>query len=152
MRKAAFLSLLLTLFLASCAGSGYQRVAMPLPSASVPGDRCRVYVAREKTAAGSIRNVRVFDGDTEIGVIHEDEFLCWERKPERGVGRLVFEGISPDTAAVENVFDLPREPGTAGYYAIRIEHSGRRPEITPLSSEAGKALIEARSPATPRRR
>ena len=136
-----------SLLLAACAGSGHQSLPMPLLGASVPSDRCRVYVAREDTAAGSLRNVRVFDGDTEIGVIHEREFLCWERKAERGVGRLVFEGLSLDTAAVENVFDLPREPGTAGYYAIRILLSGHKPEVTRLSSEAGKALIDARSPA-----
>src|SRR5262245_27633075 len=138
---------LATLALSACAGSGHQSVPMPLSGSNVPTDRCRVYVAREDTTAGSLRNVRVFDGDTEIGVIHEREFLCWDRKPGRGVGRLVFEGLSLDTAAVENVFDLPREPGTIGYYAIRIVHSGHKPEVTPLSSEAGKALIEARSPA-----
>lgn len=138
---------LAVLTLSACAGSGHQRVPMPLSGSSVPNDRCRVYVAREDTTAGSLRNVRVFDGDTEIGIIHEREFLCWERKPGRGVGRLVFEGLSPDTAAVENVFDLPREPGSTGYYAIRILQSGRKPEVTLLSTEAGKALIEARSPA-----
>lgn len=145
MRLALFALTVLTL--AACAGSGHQSVPMPLSGSSVPTDRCRVYVAREDTTAGSLRNVRVFDGDTEIGVIHEREFLCWDRKPGRGVGRLVFEGLSLDTAAVENVFDLPREPGTIGYYAIRIVHSGHKPEVTLLSSEAGKALIEARSPA-----
>ena len=138
---------LAVLFLSACAGSGHQRVPMPLSGSSVPSDRCRVYVAREDTTAGSLRNVRVFDGDTEIGVIHEREFLCWERKAGRGVGRLVFEGLSLDTAAVENVFDLPREPGTTGYYAIRIVHSGHKPEVALLSSEAGRALIDARSPA-----
>jgi len=150
MRLAASPLALFVLLLASCAGSGHQRAPMPPLGASVPSDRCRVYVAREDTHAGSIRNVRVFDGDTEIGLIHEKEFLCWERKPGRGVGRAVFEGLSVDTRAVENVFDLPREPGTTGYYAIRILHSGHKPEVTLLSDEAGKALIDARSPASVR--
>ena len=147
MRIAAHSLTLLALLLGACAGSGHQSVPMPLLGSSVPSDRCRVYVAREDTQAGSIRNVRVFDGDREIGVINEDEFLCWERAPGRGVGRVVFEGLSVDTAAVENVFDLPREPGASGYYAIRILHSGRKPEVARISDEAGKALIEARSPA-----
>lgn len=138
------------LLLAACAGSGHQRMPMPPLDASVPGDLCRVYVAREDTIAGSIRNVRVFDGDTEVGVIHENEFLCWERRPQRGFGRVVFEGLGPDLAAVENLFDLPREPGTASYYAIRIVQSGHKPEVALLSSEAGKALIQARSPAAVR--
>jgi hypothetical protein len=149
MRTASLLASL-SVLLVACAGAGHQSVPMPLPGSSVPSDRCRVYLAREDTTAGSLRNVRVFDGDTEIGVIDENEFLCWDRRPGRGVGRVVFEGLSYDTQAVENVFDLPREPGTIGYYAIRIEHSGRKPEVTPLSMEAGKALIEARSPAKTR--
>ncbi len=135
------------LLLAACAGSGHQRVPMPSLDASVPADLCRVYVARESTVAGSIRNVRVFDNEVEIGVIHENEFLCWERKPQRGLGRLVFEGVGIDQAAVENVFDLPREAGTVSYYGIRIERSARKPEITLLSEEAGRALIDARTPA-----
>jgi hypothetical protein len=140
--------LALVLLLVGCAGPGGQRVPMPPLEASVAGDRCRVFVAREDTVAGSIRNVRVFDGDTEIGVIDEQEFLCWERKPVRGYGRVVFEGIGLELAAVENLFDLPREPGTTGYYSIRIPHEGHKPEVTLLSSEAGLALIDSRSPAT----
>ena len=138
---------LLLLGLGSCAGSGHQLLPMPSLGATVPSDRCRVFLAREDTAAGSLRNVRVFDGDTEVGVIDEEEFLCWERWPQRGVGRVVFEGLSVDTRAVESVFDLPRDAGTTGYYAIRILHSGHKPEVERLRDDAGKALIEARSPA-----
>lgn len=138
---------LLGLLLAACAGPGHQRVPMPSLDESVPSDRCRVYLAREETTAGSIRNVRVFDGETEIGVIDQHEFLCWERVPGRGVGRVVFEGLGPQLASVESVFDLPREPGTIGYYSIRIVYGEHKPEITPLSNEEGQALIKARSPA-----
>ena len=138
---------LLGLLFAACAGSGHQRVPMPPLDGSVPIDRCRVYLAREDTTAGSIRNVRVFDGETEIGVIHEHEFLCWERAPGRGVGRVVFEGLGPQLSNVESVFDLPREPGETGYYSIRIVYGEHKPEITRLSNEEGPALMEARSPA-----
>lgn len=140
--------LALVLLFAACAGAGHQLVPRPALDSSVASDRCRVFIAREETVAGSIRNVRVFDGETEIGEIQQEEFLCWERRPARGFGRVVFEGLGLDLAAVENVFDLPREPGTAGYYAIRIPHEGHKPEVTLLSAEAGKALIESRSPAT----
>jgi hypothetical protein len=140
---AAFLAL----FLVACAGSGHQRIPMPPLGSSVPADRCRVFVAREDTPAGSLRNIRVFDGETEVGVIDEGEFLCWERRPQRGVGRVVFEGLSPDTRAVESVFDLLREAGAVGYYSIRILHSGHKPEVTPLREDEGKALVARRKPA-----
>ena len=140
----------LAFLLTACAGSGHQLVPMPAIEANVPDDRCRVYVARADTLAGSIRNVRVFDGEDEIGIIAEGEFLCWDRRPQQGVGRVVFEGIGPKLAAVENVFDLPREAGTANYYVIKIVQSGHKPEVERLDGVAGRAMIEARAAASVR--
>lgn len=141
----------LVLLLSACAGSGYQLVPNPVQAGSAePGARCRVYVAREDVVAGSIRKVRVFDGDAEIGLIREGEFLCWDRSPERGVGRVIFEGLGPDLKAVENVFDLPREAGSTSWFAIRILQQGHRPEIASLAPEEGRALIAAREPAPQR--
>lgn len=137
----------LALLLGACAGSGHQLVPMPVTQASVLGDRCRVYVTRQDTLPGSIRNVRVFDGEDEIGIIAEGEFLCWDRRPQQGVGRVVFEGLGPKLSAVENVFDLPREGGTTSYYSIKIVQSGHKPVVELLPVAEGKALIEARSPA-----
>jgi hypothetical protein len=141
-----FLPLLLApiALLSACTGAGHQSV--PRPTGDVSAELCRVYVAREDTVAGSIRSVRVFDGDTEIGLIAEDEFLCWDRRPVRGVGRLFFEGVGLQTE-VENVFDLPRDPGTTSYYAIRVTREQRKPEIERVSEEAGRALMAARTPA-----
>jgi hypothetical protein len=120
---------------------------MPDTQASVQADRCRVYVTRADGLAGSIRNVRVFDGDDEIGTIAEGEFLCWDRRPQQGVGRVVFEGLGPKLSAVENVFDLPREGGTTSYFAIKIVQSGHKPVVELLPVTDGKALIGARSAA-----
>jgi hypothetical protein len=141
-----FLSLLLApvALLSACTGAGYQSV--PRPAGNVSAELCRVYIAREDTVAGSIRSVRVFDGDTEIGLIAEDEFLCWDRRPVRGVGRLFFEGVGLQSS-VENVFDLPREPGTSSYFAIRVSREQRKPEIERVSEAAGRALMAARTPA-----
>lgn len=144
------LALGLLLFCGACAGAGQQNVAMPVAGSAIPAERCRVYLAREDSLAGSIRNVRVFDGDTEIGEIGQSEYLCWDRRAGRGVGRLVFEGASLDTQAVESVFDLPREAGSTTYVAISILHQGHKPEVETLKPEAGKALLATRKPAKPR--
>jgi hypothetical protein len=113
----------------------------------VPADACRVYLARKDTVQGSIRSVRVFDGDMEIGLLGENEYLVWDRKPVRMACRLVFEGVSLDTAEVESLFDLPREPGTTTYFAIHIIQKGHKPEIERLTEEKGRELISERSPA-----
>jgi len=133
--------------LAACAGAGHQSVPRPDESRAVAGDRCRVYVAREDVRAGSGRLVRVLDGDTEIGSIAEGEYLCWDRAPVRGIGGLVYEGLAPQLREVENVFDLPREPGTTSWFVIEIPHAGRQPQIRAVPADEGRALVARRKPA-----
>jgi hypothetical protein len=138
----AALGLLLT---TACASSGYQRV--PMPASDGPAaDRCRVYVVRED-ARGSLRNVRVLDGETEIGLLEADQYLCWDRLPQRGVGTALYEGVEPKRQEVENVFDLPREPGSTGWFAVSIERTQRQPRIRALAPEEGRALVAQRQPA-----
>lgn len=142
-------SVALLALLPACAGAGHQNIPRPDENSPVSNDRCRVYVLRGDDAVGSAHQVRVLDGEAEIGSLAEDEYLCWERPAQRGMGTLVYEGPGQNIHSrdVENVFDLPREPGTTSYYAIRIPREGRKPEVTRLTDEAGRALIDSRSPA-----
>jgi len=137
----------LTAGLAACGGTAYQRVPSPPPGAPVAAEACRVYIARLDVLAGSGRKVRVFDDDTEIGVLGEHEYLCWDRPAGRGVGSAVFEGIDFRTREVENVFDLPREGGTTTYYGLSVNREDRQPRIERLSEADGRALIAKRRPA-----
>jgi len=148
-RRSAF-ALSLASLLCACATETYQRVPSPRPDAAVPTDVCRVYIARQDVTAGSLRNVRVFDGDTEIGVLGEEEFLCWDRKAGRGTGSAVFEGMDFRTREVENVFDLPREGGTTTWFGISVRREDRKPQIEQLSSADGRALMAKRRPAPAR--
>lgn len=145
--RISLLALLLFTLLTACAGAGYQKAPRPAEGAPVPGDRCRVYVARADGTTGSIRQVRVLDSEVEVGAIAEDEYLCWDRLPERGIGTLVYEGFAPALRGVENVFDLPREAGSTTWFVITIPHSGRQPQVEALSPEDGRALIARRKPA-----
>lgn len=140
-------ALALALPLAACAGPGAQKVPWPDEHAAVAADRCRVYVLREDVVPGSTRQVRVLDGEDEIGTLGEGQYLCWERKPVQGVGSLYFEGFAPKLRAVENVFDLPREAGTTTWFVVSIPHSGHQPEARKVSAEEGRALLAQRKPA-----
>jgi hypothetical protein len=118
-----------------------------MPSPDGPAaDRCRVFVVREEVR-GWLRNVRILDGQTEIGLLERDHYLCWDRLPERGVGTALFEGIEPKRQEVENVFDLPREPGSTGWFALSIERAQRQPLIRALTPDQGRALVAQRRPA-----
>lgn len=137
----------LATFLGACAGTGYQRAAWPDEAAPVAADRCRVYVARQDGMAGTGRHVRVIDGETEIGAIGENEYLCWDRPAGQALGTLYYEGLAPDLREVENVFDLPREGGSTTWFGIEIPHSGRQPRILLLTPAEGQALVARRRPA-----
>lgn len=136
--------------LAACAGSAYQRVPSPAPGSPVAASACRVYIARQDVLAGSGRPVRVYDDDTEIGVLGEHEYLCWDRPAERGVGSAIFEGIDSHTREVEHVFDLPREGGSTAYYGITVRRADRQPQVERLTEADGRALIAKRRPAPSR--
>ncbi|HEX6885967.1 MAG TPA: hypothetical protein VF530_21515 [Planctomycetota bacterium] len=145
--RRSLLLAVMTGLLAACGGAAHQRVPAPPPGAPVAASTCRVYLARQDVVAGSWRNVRVFDDDTEIGVLGEHEYLCWDRPAGRGVGSAVFEGIDFRTREVENVFDLPREGGTTAYYGLTVNREDRQPRIERLSEADGRALIAQRRPA-----
>jgi len=149
-RRPFLLALAAALLACACTGAGYQVAPRPGEGAGVPPDRCRVYVARQDVLAGSWRGVRVYDGDEEVGVLREAEYLCWDRPAARGLGRVVFEGLGPDQKAVENVFDLPREAGATAWLAIEVEQRGHRPVVRLLSPEEGRALMAERRPASTR--
>lgn len=150
MPRRIALALSLASLLCACATDTYQRLPNPPPDSAVPADACRVYIARLDMTAGSLGSVRVSDGDTEIGVIGEEEFLCWDRPARRGTGNAVFEGLDYRTREVENVFDLPREGGTTTWFGISVRREDRKPQIERLSSEDGRALIAKRRPARAR--
>lgn len=140
-------TLVLALPLAACAGPGSQRAPWPDEGAAVAADRCRVYLLREDVVAGSGRQVRVLDGEDEIGSLSEGQYLCWERKPVQGFGTLYFEGFAPKLRAVENVFDLPREAGSTTWFVVSIPHSGHQPEVRKVGADEGRALLAKRKPA-----
>jgi len=142
-------SVALLALLPACAGAGYQNIPRPDENSPVSADRCRVYVLRSDDAVGSAHLVKVLDGEAEIGSLAADEYLCWERPPARGMGTAVYEGPGQNIHSrdVENVFDLPRQPGSTSWYSIEIEHSGRQPQVKLLSPMEGRALIAKRKPA-----
>lgn len=141
------ISSLLALTLAACTGPGRQSVPWPDEGSAVAADRCRVYVLRENVGPGSARQVRVLDGEDEIGTLAEGQYLCWERRPVRGIGTLLFEGFAPQLREVENVFDLPREAGTTSYFLVTIPHSGHQPQARRIEAAEGAALVAQRRPA-----
>jgi hypothetical protein len=147
MRSLLVLAAALLSVLPACSGPSHQRVAMPAASSPVAPNATRVYVGRRDQSAGSWRNVRVWDNDREIGVLHEGEYLCWDRPAGQGVARFVFEGLGFDQDAVESMCEIPDEGGATVYLGITIEREGRKPLITRLEESEGRAKLASRKPA-----
>ncbi len=141
------LALLAATLLASCSSSTYQKVPFPRQDVVVSSPSvARIYVARQ-SLLGSLRDLRVSDGSTEIGTISQGEYLCWERQPGRGLIVLVYEGPKVDGGDIEGLLPIECEPGQAYYYLIEIERSYKKPYGTLLDEKAGRALIAEREPA-----
>lgn len=144
--RFAFAASLLTV-LAACSGPSHQNAPMPARESAVAPDATRVYVGRRDQAAGSWRNVRVFDNDREIGVLHDDEFLCWDRPAKRGVLRVIFEGVGFDMDHVEGMAELPAEAGATVYIGITIDREGHKPIVERIEEREAHEALKTRTPA-----
>ncbi len=135
------------LLAAACASVTTQSVPLPDPASVVAADLCRVYVLREGELIGSLKDVRIYDGEREVGSLTEGGFLCWDRRAIRGVGRAVFAGYTLDGGPVESVFDLPRQGGSTSWLVISLRSGDRKPQIQAVDEKHGRELVGARKPA-----
>ncbi|MBL8860755.1 MAG: hypothetical protein JNK02_01990 [Planctomycetes bacterium] len=141
------LALALVPALFACAGQSYQRVPRPDEGAAVRSDATRIYVGRREQVAGSWRNVRVFDNDREIGLLHENEYLCWDRPARQGVARFIYEGLGFDQEAVEGFAELPAEAGGTVFLGITVERDTRHPTVVRIDEDEGRRALAKRKPA-----
>jgi hypothetical protein len=131
----------------ACASSSWQGVPQPYPDDPLADGYARVVVVRTFGVVGSLRDVRIFDEQREIGVLRSNGWMCWDRPARRGVGRAEFDGYVLDRGSVENVFDMPREAGTTTWAVLTLRASDRKPMAEIVSPEEGRALIAGREPA-----
>lgn len=132
---------------AACAAPSWQSAPWVDPASALPANVCRVVLVREGKVIGRAREVLVSDNGREIGALGESSYLCWERAPERGVASVKWVGYKIDGGPVENVFDLPREPGATGWFVIRLREGDRKPMVEEVTPEEGRALIAGMEPA-----
>jgi hypothetical protein len=92
-----------------------QSVAMPDTTKPIENTKkARLYVFRPSHEAGAW-GIRVYDGDTKIGVLLDSGYLCWERDPG--------EVYLHDDAENKSQFLLTVEAGHV-YYLHQATHKG----------------------------
>ena len=155
--SALWLALVLCAGAAACSATSEQRV--PLPSQDVELTRpelCRIYVFRSPQVMGTVRTLRVFDADTEIGCLAGDEYLCWERPAGRTLLRAVYEGPRIDRGEQEDVYDFTAVAGTVLHFVVGLrtesEHTayGKKrgsPLLQPVDATQGKEMLKGAKPA-----
>jgi hypothetical protein len=131
----------------SCAAESYQKVPRPDLSLDVsqPGV-ARVYVLRDDQVRGSIRSIRVYESQKEIGSIAPGDYLCWERRPGRSLLKLIYEGPVIDGGEHEALLDLELVSGQIGYCVIHLDSVGK-PVAQLHSADEVVGLLESRAPA-----
>ena len=144
------LAALLLLPLASGCTTAPARQNVPFPSQSVEvtrGDLARIYFVRSGWVGIVEDEVRVFDGDTEIGGLTPSTFLCWERPGGRSVGRVTYDRSGPGRGELEGYTDLDCPAGSAYYFQVTVEREGGDPTVQPIDREEGRRLVAERKPA-----
>ena len=133
--------------LASCTAESYQKVPRPDLSMDVsrPG-AARVYVVRDNQARGTIRSIRVYESQKEIGSLSKGSYLCWERQPGRSLLKLVYEGPAIDGGEHEALLELDLAAGETGYCVVHVDGDGK-PVAKLHPADEALGLLESREPA-----
>jgi hypothetical protein len=148
MSPSRILALAFALIPAACSSTSEQRV--PLPDQTVTVTRpelTRIYFVREDHIGLQFREIKVLDGETEIGLLTPDTFLCWERPGGRTLGRAFYETADRTRGRVEGVADLNCAAGQAYYFNVTVGRDEGQPSVSPLDVEEGRRLVAARKPA-----
>lgn len=141
------LALLAVALVAACSSDGYQKLPIPAQDVRVSSpDVARIYVARD-SLIGSLYDMTVLDGQTEVGLISKDQYLCWERLPGKGIVTLRYHGPRIDGGDIEGILPLECEAGEVYYYSVAIESSTKKPQGKRLDEKSGRALLAERDPA-----
>jgi len=146
-QPSTFAALLLLLLPAGCGSAPHQLVPFPAQDVAVTrADLTRIYVTREGWVGMGEQGVQVFDGDTDIGVVSDKTYLCWERPPGRTLGR-VFYYWGPQRGKLEGVADFNCAAGSAYYFKVTVDREGGKPEVQLLDPEEGRKVVAGRKPA-----
>jgi hypothetical protein len=145
---------------AACAASSKQLVPMPPQDVELSHpELCRVYVFRSSQVMGSPRTLQVFDGETEIGKLAGDEYLCWERPAGRSLQRVYYDGPRLTAGEREQLLDLQAAPGSVHYFGISLRRTSEQkahggtigsPRLESLSADEGRELLKQTKPASAR--
>lgn len=122
---------------------------VPMPDQSVEianPDFLRIYVLRDTSERPSIHRVFVYEGELQIGSIHEREYLCWERRPGRTLLTVVHE--LSESAGDNRQVDIEVEGGAGEvrYYGISISSGQSMPSLVALDPERARELLTMRIP------
>lgn len=147
------LAFVLALFVglaASCYSPTYH--IAELPDQSVPltdPALCRFYVLRPSQGRWNLRRVLVYDGEREIGSIHEGEYLCWERPPGESTLTVVYDGPKDEGGYMYTLFELDAPAGAVAYYGVSLGEEQHLPIVSAMDPAAAREELAKRLPAQP---
>lgn len=153
---------LLALLATACAASSLQLVPRPPQDVALSRpELCRIYVFRTSMAMGSVRTMRVYDQDLEIGSVAGGEYLCWERPAGHTLLRVVYEGPEIDRGELEELYDMQVASGSVKYFTVGLKRTSEHnamamgekrgsPEFQLLSDEEGRKLLADSKPVAVR--
>ena len=143
-----YAALILLLVPTGCSAPSHQRVPFPAQDVTVTrDDLTRIYFVREGWVGFKEENVKIQDGETEIGTLTSATYLCWERPGGRTVGWAYYDNLGATRGEDQGVADLDCAAGRAYYFKVTVAREGGKPEVHPLDPEEGRRLVAQRKPA-----
>lgn len=137
--------LALSLWATACSAPARQQVPLPAQDVTVTrADLARIYFVREESTGLRKSEIQVFDGETEIGLLTADTFLCWERPGGQSLGRAFYQALDPSLGRLDGIVDLACPAGAAYYFNVTVRREDGKPVITALEPSAGRALVARR--------
>ncbi len=146
--KACVPVILALVLIAGCSTSSFQIV--PMPDTTVPNtnpEMTRVYVIRGGAIFSENRKLFVADGDTIIGALGRDSYLCWDRPTTITQLKYYLDAGTRPTGESEGNHRLVPEPGRTYYLEVSFPRGANRMKTTILMDQYAKHLLSSMKPA-----
>ena len=145
------LPILAAALLAACTTTSVQEFAQPDTSVPLQNpSRSRIYVMRAEQVLGSALPARIYEDRDLVGHIMEGSYVCWDGRPGRRLLSAVLERRPIDGGDIEGLMDLVTEGGGTYFVKVAFRNSDRKPELSLMGAEEGRALLARRKPADPK--
>ncbi len=147
-QKTCVLVILALALIAGCSTSSVQIVPMPDQGVKLSNpEMVRIYLMRGGAVFSENKKLFVADGDTIIGALGRDSYLCWDRPAKITQFKYYLDSGTRPTGDTQGNHRLVPEPGRTYYIEVSFPRGANRMKTDYLMEQYGAHLISKMEPA-----